>query len=205
MKLATVLILSAGCLFYKSSALQTCKVIDKYCANGQPSLKCFLDKECLKTNVFWYFFVQLISQFFLNTFSSILFNCLVELDKKSKFGKAAGYNSKQSFGISLLSALSAQANEQGKTPGLFNKYVNADKTRIALGLDSNIDAFILNANYLGLGDVYEDYLKYKRLQGINCSRKSVGNGVVCTEANASGKVVMGVLAPLMTVLGLYLN
>ena len=137
-------------------------------------------------------------QFENSTFFFIFVDCAIQLDKKSKLGKAAGLSSKKSFLISLFSAYSANHGNFH----IFSDLVNAEKASLILGLDSKLKAFLIGNGYL---DVYGDYLKYQRIKGIDCVAKSVGDGVTCTETNASGKTVMGVLAPIMAVLGLYLN
>lgn len=120
---------------------------------------------------------------------------MIQLDEKSKIGKIAGYDQRQSFLIAVLSAISAEHGDHH----IFNKYVDAEKASLFLGLDSTLEGFFLNAIPL-----YSDYLKYNRIKGISCTQ-AVGSGIKCSDSSGSETMMMGFLAPVMAVLGLYLH
>ena len=123
-------------------------------------------------------------------------NCLIQLDEKSKIATVAGYDQRQAFLISVLSSISASHGSYS----IFNSYVGAEKASLFLGLDSTLEGLLVNAIPL-----WGDYLKYNRIKGISCSQSVGGSSIKCSDSSGSETMMMGVLAPVMAVLGLYLH
>merc|ERR1711884_732608 len=122
-----------------------------------------------------------------------LFQCLFSLNIKIRQGNLHGIDPAKTFLVQFLGTLS---NNDGA--GLFYKYVQAVQEAFRL------DIPLSETFFLQFLPVYNDYLKYQRLDGFTC--QSYGGdrtGFKCSYSSAT-TLKLGVIAQILITLSLYM-
>merc|ERR1711884_589246 len=123
-----------------------------------------------------------------------LFQCLFSLNIKIRQGNIHGIDPARTFFVQLLATLSNGPNGYG----VFYKYVQAVQEAFRL------DIPIGETFFLQFLPVYNDYLKYQRLDGFTCT--SYGGdrtGFKCSYSSAT-TLKLGVIAQILITLSLYM-